>query len=183
MSTAVIENQPHVTAQIISLLSANGVITAPAGNLSIEISVPNFGGYFRLDLIELDDSDIEGGRVVLKAAIDPNVSMIVTLIGESGANGFLPLSVSFGFETSKKTAESDFRLATLRATLSLATQTRLVGLGLDLWFRLNESLRDISEMLKLRQTMYRIMVIEGATGTLDVPSFIQGEDMEAISCL
>src|SRR5438067_7129029 len=122
MSTAVIENQPQVTAHIISLLSANGVITAPPDNLSIEISIPNFGGYFRLELIDLDDSDIEDGQVVLKAAIDPNVRMIVTLTGESGPNGFLPLSVSFGFETSKKTAESDFRLATLRAALSLATQ-------------------------------------------------------------
>jgi len=185
MSTAaVIENQSQVTAQIISLLSTNGVITTPPENLSIEISVPNFGGYFRLELTDLDDSDIEAGRIVLKAAIDPNVVMVVTLTGASGTDGFLPHSVSFGFETSKKTAESDFRLATLRAALSLATQTRLVGLGLDLWFRLNESLRDISEMVKLRQTMYRIMLIERATGKrFDVPSFIQGEDMETISFL
>lgn len=184
MSTAVIENKSQVAAQIISLLSTNGVVMAPPENLSIEISVPNFGGYFRLELLDLDDSHIEEGRVVLKAAIDPNVTMIVTLVGESGTDGFLPHSVGFGFETSKKTAESDFRLATLRAALSLATQTRLVGLGLDLWFRLNESLRDISEMLKLRQTMYRIMIIERATGKrFDVPSFIQGEDMEAISFL
>jgi hypothetical protein len=39
-------------------------------------------------------------------------------------------------------------------------------------------------MLKLRQTMYRVMVIERATGRhFDIPSFISGEDMEAISLL
>jgi hypothetical protein len=184
MSTALIENQSQVPAQIISLVSAKGVITDPPERLSIEISVPNFGGYFRLELVDLDDSRIENGLVVLKAAIDSNVRMIVSLFGKSDPSGFLPISVSFAFETSKKMAESDFRLATLRAALSLATQTRLVGLGLDLWFRLNESLRDISEMLKLRQTMYRIMVIERVTGKrFEIPSFIKGEDMETISFL
>jgi len=39
-------------------------------------------------------------------------------------------------------------------------------------------------MLKVRQTMYRLMVIERATGRrFEVPSFIAGEDMEAISFL
>ena len=185
MSTLALENQGSVAAQIISVLSA-GVFVAPLEGMSMEISVPNFGGYFRLELTDLDDSEIEDGRVIVKAAIDANARMVVTLCGESDTNGFRTKSVSFGFETAKKTAESDFRLATLRAALSLATQTRLVapGLGLDLWFRLNESLRDIGEMLKLRQTMDRLMVIERATGTqFKVPSFIVGQDMEAINLL
>lgn len=185
MSTLTLENEASVAAQIISVLSA-GVFVAPSENMSIEISVPNLGGYFRLELTDLDDSEIEDGRVLVKAGIDANARMVVTLCGESDTNGFHTKNVSFGFETAKKTAESDFRLATLRAALSLATQTRLLarGLGLDLWFRLNESLRDVGEMLKLRQTMYRLMVIERATGAqFKVPSFIVGQDMEAISLL
>lgn len=185
MSTLALENEASVEAQIISVLSA-GVLVAPPEDMSIEISTPNLGGYFRLELTDLDDSEIEDGRVIVKAAIDANARMVVTLCGESDTNGFHTKSVSFGFKTAKKTAESDFRLATLRAALSLATQTRVVapGLGLDLWFRLNESLRDIGEMLKLRQTMDRLMVIERATGTqFKVPSFIVGQDMEAISLL
>lgn len=185
MSTLALENEAAVAAQIISMLSA-GVFVAPPKNMSIEISVPNLGGYFRLELTDLDDSEIEDGRVLVKAAIDANARMVLTLIGESDRSGFHTKSVSFAFETVKKTPESDFRLATLRAALSLATQTRLAvpGLGLDLWFRLNESPRDIGEMLKLRQTMYRLMVIERAIGRqLKVPSFIAGQDMEAISLL
>src|SRR5260370_19755785 len=185
MSTVVVENEATAAAQIVSVLSA-GVMIAHPENLSMEISIPNLGGNFRLELTDLDDSEKEDGRVLVKAAIDANARMVMTLFGESDTNGFRTKSVSFGFDTAKKTADSDFRLATLRAALSLATQTRLVapGLGLDLWFRLNESLRDISEMLKLRQTMYRLMVIERATGQqFTVPSFIVGQDMEAISLL
>ena len=185
MSTAVLENQASLAAEIISVLSA-GVIVGPQQGLSMEISVPNFGGYFRLELTDLDDSAIESGRVIVRAAVDPNATMVVTLFGESDREGFHTRSFSFGFESSEKTAESNFRLATLRAALSLATKTRILalGLGLDHWFRLNESLRDISEMLKLRQTMYRLMVIERAIGRrFKVPSFIPGEDMEAISFL
>lgn len=185
MSTVVLENNALVAAEIISVLST-GVIVEPPKDLSLEISVPNFGGYFRLELMDLDDSEIETGRVVVRAAVDSNATMVVTLFGESDSEGFHTKRFSFGFESVEKTAESDFRLATLRAALSLATQTRLMssGLGLDHWFRLNESLRDISQMLKLRQTMYRLMVIERAIGRrFKVPSFIVGEDMEAISFL
>lgn len=185
MITLALENEASVVAQVISVLSA-GVFVAPPEHMSIEVSVPNLGGHFRLALTDLDDSELEDGRVLVKAAIDENARMVVTLFGQSDRDGFHTKSVSFAFETVKKTAESDFRLATLRAALSLATQTRLAvpGLGLDLWFRLNESLRDISEMLKLRQTMYRLMVIERATGAqFKVPSFIVGQDMEAISLL
>jgi hypothetical protein len=185
MSTLALENQSLVAAQIISVLSP-GVFIAPPDNMSMEISIPNLGGYFRLELTDLDDSEIEEGRVLVNAAIDANARMSLTLFGESDGNGFHTKSVSFAFETAKKTAESDFRRATLRAALSLATQTRLVapGLGLDLLFRLNESLRDTGEMLKLRQTMYRLMMIERATGMqFTIPSFIVGQDMEAISIL
>jgi hypothetical protein len=185
MSTVILQNEASVNGEIISVISA-GVILAPATNLFLEISVPNLGGHFRLELTDLDDSEVEDGRVVVKAAVDANARMVVTLFGESNSEGFHTKRVSIGFETAEKTAESDFRKATLRAALSLATQTQLVtpGLSLDLWFRLNESLRDISEMLKVRQTMYRLMVIERATGRrFKVPSFIVGEDMEAISFL
>ncbi len=185
MSTVTLQNEASVAGEIISVISA-GVILAPPTNLSLEISVPNLGGRFRLELTDLDDSEVENGRVVVKAAVDANSRMVVTLFGDSNSEGFHTKRVSIGFETDEKTAESDFRKATLRAALSLATQTRLVtpGLSLDLWFRLNESLRDISEMLKVRQTMYRLMVIERATGRrFEVPSFIAGEDMEAISFL
>src|SRR5713101_4242126 len=185
MSTVVAENEALIVAQIISVISAGVIITLP-DDMFIEISVPNLGGYFRLEVTDLDDSELQEGRVFVKAAIDANARMVVTLFGDSNEEGFHTRSVSFGFEATKKTAESDFRLATLRAALSLATQSRLVApaLGLDLWFRLNESLRDISEMLKLRQTMYRLLVIERATGAqFKIPSFIVGQDMEAISFL
>src|SRR5437870_3233492 len=185
MSTIVLENQVSVAAEIISVLSA-GLIVAPSKDLFLEISVPNLGGYFRLELTDLDDSEVEEGQLVLRAKIDTNVRFVITLLGESAADGFQTNSISVRFETLVRTAESNFRGATLRAALSLAAKARLAlpGLTLDLWFRLNEPLREISEMLKLRQTMYRIMVIERATGRhFEIPAFISGEDMEAISLL
>lgn len=186
MRTVVVQNEASVAAQVISVLSTGGLVTPPVDDISIEVSVPNFGGHFRLALTDLDDSEIENGRVLVRAEIDANAYMVLSLLGESDADGFHTKSVSFAFETSKKTAESDFRVSTLRAALSLAAETRLValGLGLDLWFRLDESLRDIGELLKLRQTMYRLMVIERATGVkFEVPSFIMGKDMESLTLL
>lgn len=186
MSSAVLENQASVVAEIISVLSA-GVIVAPTKNLFLEISLPDLGGgHFRLELTDLDDSEIEEGRLVLKARIDNNAKIVVTLLGESSTEGFQTNSISFGFENPVRTAESDFRKATLRAALSLTTQARLAspGLSLDVWFRPNEPLREISEMLKLRQTMYRLMVIERATGQhFEIPSFISDQDRKAISFL
>jgi hypothetical protein len=186
MSTAVLENQASVAAEIISVLSA-GVIVAPPKNLFLEISVPSLGdGHFRLELTDLDDSEIEEGRLVLKAKIDTNAKIVVTLLGESATDGFHTNSISLGFENPERTAESEFRKETLRAALSLATRTRLAspGLSLDLWFRSNAPLREISAMLKLRQSMYRLMVIERATGRhFEIPSSILGEDMKGISPL
>lgn len=185
MSTAVLEDQASVAVEIISLLSA-GVIVAPPKNLFLEISVPDLGGYFRLELKDLDDSEIEEGRLVLRARIDNNTQIIVTLLGKSATDGFQTNSVTFGFENSERTAESDFRKATLRAALSLATQARLAspGLSLDLWFHPNEPLREISAMLKLRQTMYRLMVIERATGQhFEIPPVISDQDTNAIRLL
>jgi hypothetical protein len=186
MSTALVENEPSIVAEIITALST-GVLVEPSRNdLSMEISFPDFARSFRFELTDFDDSEIESGRVFVRAAIDPTATMVLTLLGVSDNEGFHTRQFSFGFESVEKTAESDFRLSTLRATLSLANKTRLVapGLGLDHWFRLNENLRDISEMLKLRQTMFRLMVIERATGgRFKVPAFIQGEDMEAIAFL
>lgn len=185
MSTVVLENQGSVAAEIISVLSA-GVIVAPPKNLFLEISVPNLGGYFRLELTDLDDSEIQKGRLIVKAGIYTNAKIVVTLLGESATDGFHTNSISLGFENPERTAELDFRTATLRAALSLATQARLAspGLSLDLWFRLNEPLREVSEMLKLRQTMYRIMVIERATGQhFEIPPVISDQDMNAIRFL
>src|SRR5260370_4253388 len=184
MSTGVLENETSVAVEIISVLSA-GVIVAPPKNLFLEISVPSLGDrHFGLELTDLDDSEIEVGRLVLVARIDTNTQIIVTLLGESATDGFRVDSITFGFECAKKTATSNFRVVTLRAALSLATQTQLVspGLKLDLWFRHRESLREISEMLKFRQTMYRIIAIERATGKLlSLPPHITKEDMKAIS--
>lgn len=186
MSTVLLENEPSVAAQIISELSPV-VIVAPPKNSFLEISVPSLGaGFFRLELTDLDDSEIEKGELVVKARIDTHAKIVISLLGESAPDGFQTDSISFGFENLDRTAESDFRKVTLRAALCLATQARLAspGLSLDLWFRLNEPLRKISEMLKLRQTMYRIMVIERATGRrLPIPSFITGEDMNSISLI
>src|SRR6266404_434545 len=183
MSTAVLENQASVAAEIISVLSA-GVIVVPPKNLFLEISTPDLGGYFRLELTDLDDSEIEKGRLVVKAGIYSKAKIVVTLFGELATDGFQTNRITLGFENSQRTAESDFRGATMRAVLSLATQTRLSspGLSLDLWFRPNEPLREISAVLKFRQTMYRLMVIEQAIGRhFEMPSFILGEDMKAIS--
>jgi hypothetical protein len=185
MSTVVLENQGSVAAEIISVHSA-GVIVATPKNLFLEISVPNLGGYFRLELSDLDDSAVKEGKLVLRAKIDINARLAITLQGESAADGFQTNSISIRFETHMRTAESDFRATTLRAALSLATRTRLAspGLSLDLWFRPNEPLREISAMLKFRQAMYRLMVIERATGRhFQIPPFISVEDIKAIGPL
>jgi hypothetical protein len=170
-------------AEIVAGLSRQ-LIPDPAAFLSIEIALTGLGEEFRFEVSELDDSKIKAGLVILRARFTSATTMIVRIFGESEPDGFQTNSLSIGFETSEKTAESDFTVSTLKAALSLAKEIhlRMPGSSLDLKFRLNEPLRRISETLKLRQTMYRLMVIQSATGKkVKVPSFISGEDLETIN--
>jgi hypothetical protein len=83
------ENKSLIGAQIISVLPAGVSMECPR-DLSMEILIPNLGGYFRLELAELNDSEIEDGRVLLKAAVDANASMTVTLLVSLKQMDFVP---------------------------------------------------------------------------------------------
>jgi len=134
MSTVVLENKASIAAEIISVLSVGVIVEASEGPLDRNLHT-QFRGLFPTRTLgpgRLRDRKRQGR---CQGDGDNNAIMVVTLFGESDSEGFHTRRFSFGFESAEKTAESDFRLATLRASLSLATQTRLVssGLGLDHW--------------------------------------------------
>jgi len=87
MSTVVLENKASIAAEIISVLSGRSNCRASEGT-SRSKSPYQFRGYFRLELSDLDDSEIESGRVVVRATVDNNAIMVVTLFGESDSEGF-----------------------------------------------------------------------------------------------
>src|SRR5256885_3285866 len=183
MSTALINQDFLATADVLS-----GVITAhipqSLRGLSLQINVPDFGCPLAFLITEVN-SEMESGTVVLRAAIDSDSTIVLTLKGElfREDDRFHIQQVGLNIETTAKLARSDFILTTLRAIFSLAEQVQLQipELQLDLSLKFDAPLLEISQVLRRRQTAYRIMVIERATGLeFQLPLNISGEQVSDI---
>lgn len=168
-----------------------GVLSAHLPNsfsdLSLQIICPDFEGTLALPIIEVN-SEMESGTVVLRAAVDSDSTVILTLNGELSKDddSFQIRQVKLNIETTTKLAHSDFVLASLRAMLTLSDQVYLQirGINLDLVLSFDAPLLDISKMLRRRQIAYRIMVIERATGNeFELPPDISGEEVENIALI
>jgi len=155
--------------------------------ISLQIGIPDFECSLELPLTEMIP-EMESGKVILRAAIDSDSILILTLIGElfSKEDKFQIKQVGLNIETETKLARSDFVLTSLRAMLSLAEHTywRIPELQLDLGLKFDDPLLAISQMLRRRQIAYRVMVIEKATGyRFQLPLDISGEEEKEITLI
>lgn len=152
--------------------------------ISLQIDVPDFACSLAFQLTDLI-SEMESGKVILRAAIDSDSSLILTFTGDlfSKEDKFQINQVGLNIETETKLARSDFIITSLRAMFSLAAHIylRIPELQLDLGLKFDEPLLAISQMLRRRQIAYRIMVIERATGyRFQLPLDISGEEVKDI---
>ncbi len=185
MSTATLTSEFTATTSVLS-----GILDrrkAPGGNgiLSVQIDVPDFGCSFVVPLVDID-TDWEAGIVVLRSALEPGAGLLFRLSGEVLAPGepFTIKQVTLAVEKANCAVRSDFILSSLWAMFALSERVHLSvpELGLNLSFGFDKPLLEVAEMLRRRQTDYRVMLIESATGlSFDLPPNITGDEMGEIA--
>lgn len=151
---------------------------------SLNIIVPDFSCDLSTTLSELT-SVVNSNTVIAKAVIDKDVNATLALTGKltEGGTIFQIKETSFRIKPSKELARADFVASTLSALIALAQEVQLEipAAELDLRVSFDLSPLEISKLLQARQTDYRLMVIERATGTLFLlPSEFSSSDMAAI---
>jgi len=126
------------------------------------------------------------GEVSLQVEIAKSIEGKIVLSGKYCSRGLEISSLMFQLWPTQQPAEVAFVASTLNAALKLSRKVRIQvrEIGLDLALTAYDSpLLEASNLLRERQTAYRLMVIERATG-IDfgpLPSTISGEDVATIS--
>ena len=127
-----------------------------------------------------------GGDISLRVEIAENVDANIVLSGKCREDrGFDISHLSIQFWPAEQHADVAFVASTLSAAIKLSREVQLqvphVGLALTLT-AFDSPLLEAGRLLRERQTAYRLMVIERATG-IDfgpLPSTISGEDVGTI---
>jgi hypothetical protein len=181
MSTAVAEGNFLATSNILSRALPFPLPQIEAG-LKLCFDIPTFNSQLAVSITDVD-SDMKSGKVVFKAeAYD--IVMMLTAAGELTEDGFKIGNVNFHMERAKENARADFIISTIRSALVLADDVylRIPDIQVDITLRFEESLLEISQMLRRRQIDYRIMVIEHVTGReFHLPVDISGDEVRDIT--
>jgi len=148
------------------------------------LSLPDFGSQFTAPITDFH-WEKESGRVTLQTSFANDAIMALTLVGTL-TNVFHIDEVSIDIRALEDKPRAEFITSTLFALLGLSSETylRIPAIGLDLRQSFDMSLKRISQRLQMRQTAFRLMVIERATGLeLSIPENYSGEDIEATTYL
>lgn len=130
--------------------------------------------------------DQSTNEVSMRLLIPPDVEASMTLEGGVTENGTRVeiKGVSFRLSPVEDGAQADFVASTLNAALALSHRVyfQMPGMELDLALGFRLPLIEISRLLQSRQTSYRLMAIERATGIqFQLPSAaFSGADIAAI---
>lgn len=185
--------QPSMTADIMSAgqWQPSKIFTPSPGvpethDLRLHVSIPDFGTQFAAPLVNLQTKN-DYSEIVMEAFVDEGVTAQLTLRNEPAKDAYEPLQIkeaSLRFDVSQHGARAHFFGDSLYAMVALAERVTisLPGVGLDIGLQFKMPLSEISTMLQLRQIYFGMIVVEHATGLkFDVPTFIPGEDIDAIS--
>jgi hypothetical protein len=154
----------------------SGLVYVPAPRIesvSLRILISDFNVVIDGAVVQLRQ-DKDAGKIFMKVEIDANVEASITFTGtmtEHGAS-FEIEEVSFRLAPTKDCARADFVASTINAALNLSQRVHLQmpESGLDLALGFDLPLIEISRLLQSRQTSFRLMTIERATGNrFDLP--------------
>ncbi len=174
---------PQYTPKVLS-----GVMYIPAPPLesvSLKILIPDLTVVFEGAVVQLRQNR-DPGQFFMTLAIDSNVEASITFAGRTIEQGTsLEIKeVSFRLAPTEDCARADFVASTLNAALTLSQRVhfQIPERGLDLALAFNLPLIEISRLLQSRQTSYRLMTIERATGIhFELPAgAFSGTDIAAI---
>lgn len=177
---------PYQPSRVAS--SAAGALPVPFPDIDFEtlfyIDLPDFGSHLASPITGFQFVR-ESGTVTLQAKVGNDVVATLTLLGKL-SEAFRIDEVSIDIRTLQDTPRAEFIGSTLFALLGLSRETelRIPVMGLDLRQRFDLPLRRVSQRLQMRQTAYRLMVIERATGLeFSLPQNYPGEDVKTIAYL
>ncbi len=150
------------------------------------VEFPTFACWLEASIIEIEQQ-LMSGVVSIQVTLYDGVALKLILNGRLSEDGteFSVLGAALQTALTEERPRSDFVAATLNALLGLSGKVRLhiPEIGLDVESSFDISLLDISQKLQARQTDYRLMVIERATGLEFVmpTSGFSGEEIGDIS--
>jgi hypothetical protein len=151
------------------------VLSHPAYPLSLRIDLPDLG----FCVLSSVTPHIESGRMVFECRVDEDASLVLRF---TGVPLIEQLFLNARFE--RDSARAAFVSSTFLAALNLAGEVHLQipEMQVDIRLKLNLSLLEISELLQSRQTAYRLMIIERATGKkFEFPAGFSRSDIEDIA--
>ncbi|HLL16930.1 MAG TPA: hypothetical protein VK388_17860 [Pyrinomonadaceae bacterium] len=165
MSTLTL-NEPLISPILRGTIPISLPLPGQDSNLSLHISAP--GVSYKLEAPLVDSPIIEDNKIVARFIVDANVYLDLTLTGQSliYEERFKYGQFSLFYNIEERRPRAHFVADTLMAVMGLAGRLELkisepeVSTNLNFDFPLLE----ISKMLHRRQTAYRLMVIEKATG-------------------
>jgi hypothetical protein len=143
-------------------------------SVSLRILISDFNVAIDGAVVQLMQ-DKDAGKIFMRVAIDANVEASITFSGRMSEHGasFEIEEVSFRLAPTEDCARADFVASTINAALNLSKRVHLQmpESGLDLVLGFDLPLIEISRLLQSRQTSFRLMTIEQATGVrFDLPS-------------
>ena len=164
MSSAIDIDLPTISATVLA-----GALPIPSpqpvSQALLRITIPDF--HFDLATRLTDKLIIETTRATAQATFDEHVKLLLLMTGKVSESGtkFCVEKALLQIRSEKEFARANFVISTLNALMALAEEVHFaipdIVLDLDLSFDL--SLLEISKFLQIRQTAYRLMVIEQAT--------------------
>jgi hypothetical protein len=166
-----------------------GLMRLPAaspGAVSLRVLIPDFNLGIDAAVVQFAQ-DKDAGQILIRVAIDANVEANIEFAGRltEHESSFEIAQVSFRLAPTKDCAQADFVASTINAALALSqrVQIQMPEAGLDLALGFDLPLIEISRLLQSRQTTYRLMTIEQATGIrFDLPrEGFSGNDIGAIN--
>src|SRR5437588_35256 len=165
MSTVTLD-QPMTGPVVLGSVPISIPLPKPDSNFSLLINAP--GVRYRLEAPVIDSPVIENDKITARFIIDNNVYLELNLIGQSveQENKFKVGQFSLFYQIEERRPRAHFVADTLMAVMGLAGRLDLKISEPEVSTTLNfeQSLLEISKMLKRRQTAYRLMVIEEAAG-------------------
>lgn len=183
MSSLVVTESQPIPASILAGGQLS-ILPHPAHPLSLRIDLPDFEFHFATSVSKLI-SEEKPQEVIIEFQADKQVSLSLCLTGRltKGAEQFDIEQALINIDKDRTQARADFVASTLWAAFTLVETVflRIPKLELDLNLKFDLPLLEISKLLQTRQTDYRLMVIEQATGRrFNLPDDFSGSEMEAI---
>ncbi len=182
MSTIVASRELSTTASIIV-----GGLTVPLPQITqpvvLQIAIRDFQIHLEMPLEDVI-SNMSAGKVLLRATVDEEVAVILTIAGNLVEDEFQIEGVYFNTEAPFESARASFVALTLHALFSLSkgVNLRVPELEINLDLEFSTPLLDISHMLRQRQLEHRIMLIERATGyEFMLPSDLTAEQVRDVT--